>query len=111
MTATTKSTKSTTTRKESKMSKGNVVKVNPNTEKRGRGRPPVYTGSLETAIVRVIKAHGLMRGQKYLATVGVQSKPGQGRKTVKVSLPTLGKLAERHGIELKRGRPATKKAA
>lgn len=101
-------TTTTTTRKESKMSKGNIVKVNPTAK---RGRPPVYTGALETAIVRVIKAHGLMRGQKYLATVGVQVKPGQGKRTLKVSLPTLGKLAERHGIELKRGRPATKKAA
>jgi hypothetical protein len=76
-----------------------------------RGRPPVYTGSLETAIVRVIRQHGLMRGQQYLATTGVQVKPGQGRKTIKVSLPTLGKLAERHGIKLNRGRPAKDKKA
>ncbi len=73
------------------------------------GRPPVYTGAIEKAIVRVIKTHGLMRGQKYLAETGVQVKPGKGRQTIKVSLPTLGKLAERNGIKLNRGRPKTKK--
>ena len=72
---------------------------------RGRGRPAIFIGSFERAIVRVIRAHGLMRSQRILATEGVQAQPGQAKAPVSISLPTLAKLANRNGIKLKRGRP------
>ena len=70
------------------------------------GRPPVYTGALEAAIVKVIKEHGLTHGQVFLQETGIQLKPGGKREKIKVSMPTLGKLAARNGIKLQRGRPA-----
>jgi len=79
-----------------------TIKVNP----KRMGRPPVFTGVLKANIVKVIKAHGLMRGQRLLATEGVQAKPGAKKKPVNISLPTLSKFAEEAGIEFKRGRPA-----
>lgn len=71
-----------------------------------RGRPAIFIGSFERAIVRVIRAHGLMKGQRLLASEGVQAKPGQPKQPVNISLPTLSKLAERNGVTFKRGRPA-----
>lgn len=85
--------------------------VNISEQKRGRGRPAIFTGRLEQAIVGVIRKHGLTNGQKYLAETGVQVTPGKPKQTVNVSIPTLGKLAERNGVELKRGRPSVRKAA
>lgn len=73
---------------------------------RGRGRPAIFVGSTERAIVRVINRMGLMRAQRFLASEGVQTAPGQGKHPVNISLPTLHKLAQRNGITLKRGRPA-----
>ena len=69
------------------------------------GRPPVFTGLTLKNIVKVIKMHGLMRGQRLLATVGIQRKAGKPKETVSISLPTLAKFAAAAGIELKRGRP------
>lgn len=78
----------------------NTVKVN------GRGRPAIFVGLLALGIVRVIKTHGLMRGQKLLASKAlVQPAPGKKRQKVKISLPTLSKLAEKHGVTFQRGRP------
>ena len=70
--------------------------------KRGRGRPPVFTGNTLRHIVSVIRKHGLTGGRVVLAEEGT-----------KISLPTLGKFAAEAGIELHRGRPkkSTAKAA
>lgn len=84
-----------------------VVKVE---EKRGRGRPPVYTGSLKTSIVAVIRKNGLTKAREILATEGVVAKKGKPKLKVKISMPTLGKLAKEAGIELFRGRPKVKAA-
>jgi hypothetical protein len=75
--------------------------------KRGPGRPAIYTGEIEQAIVRIIKQHGLTRGRALLALEGVKlvETVTQPRK-LSVSLPTLGKLAKRNGIKLYRGRPS-----
>lgn len=70
-----------------------------------RGRPALYVGGLEKAIVKVIRKHGLTHGRTVLATEGVQAKPGQGKEKIDISMPTLGKLAARNGVELQRGRP------
>ena len=74
-------------------------------ESKKMGRPAVFTGSLEKAIVKVIKANGLTGARVLLESVGVQRKPGTAKTPLKISLPTLAKLAKRAGIELKRGRP------
>ncbi len=69
------------------------------------GRPPVYTGLTLKNILKVIKMHGLMRGQRLLATVGIQRKAGKPKEIVNISLPTLAKFATAEGIKLTRGRP------
>lgn len=79
----------------------NTVKLS-----RGRGRPPVFVGTKEKAIVRAIRNFGLMGAQRFLAETGVQLTPGKPTETVSISLPTLAKLADRNGVKLKRGRPA-----
>ena len=71
----------------------------------GRGRPPVYTGVKEEAIVKVIRSHGLTKGREFLATIGVQLRRGLKREKINISLPTLGKIAKRNYIQLQRGRP------
>ena len=71
-----------------------------------RGRPAVYVGSFERAIAGVVRKYGLTKGRSFLATVGVQVKPGLPKQAVSVSMPTLGKIAHRYNIALKRGRPA-----
>jgi hypothetical protein len=63
-------------------------------QKRGRGRPPVFTGALASQVVKVIRKYGITHGQTHLAEQGI-----------KVSRPTLGKLAKGAGIELHPGRP------
>jgi len=67
-------------------------------KKRGRGRPPVFTGNQKRHIVAVVRKHGLTGAKQALAEEGVS-----------ITLPTLGKFAKEAGIELQRGRP--KKAA
>lgn len=74
-------------------------------QKRGRGRPPVFVGALESNIVRLIRQHGLTGAQRVLADEGVQPGVGKPKSVLSISLPTLGKLAERNGVELRRGRP------
>lgn len=83
------------------MAKSNIVTVNPK-----RGRPAIFVGVLKTNIVRLLRAHGLMKTQRILATVGVSAKIGQKKKPVNISLPTLSKFAVEAGITFKRGRPA-----
>ena len=73
-----------------------------------RGRPPIYVGPLAKAIQKVIKEHGLTYGREHLRKEGV--KIGDKVQKVKISLPTLGKLAKAAGIELQRGRPKVEAA-
>ena len=73
--------------------------------KLGRGRPPVYTGAVEKAIVKVIRCEGLTGARDFLATTGVQVTPGKAKQKFDISLPTLGKLAKKAKIKLFRGRP------
>lgn len=61
------------------------------------GRPAVFVGNLEARIVALIEKHGL---------TGARAKLAGYKKPIHISLPTLGKLAERNGLELKRGRRA-----
>lgn len=74
-------------------------------EVKQKGRPPVYTGHFETQIVKVLKEMGLTEGRKYLAETGVQMAVGKPTEKVTVSMPTLSKLAQKHNLQLKRGRP------
>jgi len=64
-------------------------------QKRGRGRPPVFKGHMLRSVVAAIRHHGITKGQVVLAEKGI-----------KISKPTLGKFAKEEGIELHRGRPA-----
>jgi transposase len=66
--------------------------------KRGRGRPPVFTGNQKRHIVAVVRKNGLTGAQRILADEGVS-----------ITLPTLGKFAKEAGIELSRGRPKVDK--
>jgi len=59
-----------------------------------RGRPPVFVGKLADTVVKVIKKHGITKGQEELA-----------KKGIKVSLPTMTKLAKAHNITFTKGRP------
>ncbi len=70
-----------------------------------KGRPVVYTGSLEKAIVKVIRLKGLTKTKEFLAAEGVQVIPGKPKVRLWVSMPTLGKLAKKNNIKLFRGRP------
>lgn len=73
---------------------------------RGRGRPPIYVGFLARAIVAVLRIHGLTKTQELLAKQKlVQKAPGKPKQKLKVSIPTLSKLAESHGVKFRRGRP------
>lgn len=62
-----------------------------------RGRPAVFVGNVEARIVGLIQKFGL---------TGARVKLAGYKNPVNISLPTLGKLAERNGVELKRGRRA-----
>jgi hypothetical protein len=62
-----------------------------------RGRPAVFVGSKEARIVGLIEKFGL---------TGARAKLASYKTPISISLPTLGKLAERNGVELKRGRRA-----
>lgn len=75
-------------------------------QKRGVGRPKVFVGNVVKKILTVIKKHGLTGGRQYLEEVGIQHKVGGEKIPLKISLPTLGKLAKEGGIALKKGRPA-----
>lgn len=79
-------------------------------EKRGRGRPVKYTGSQAEKIVSVLREHGLTGGQAFLVKTGIQVKPGAKKSHLKISLPTLAKLAKAGGVEFQRGRPKVEEA-
>ncbi len=64
-----------------------------------RGRPVVFKGNTKRHILSVIRKHGLTKGQVVLAN-----------EKISISLPTMGKFAAEAGIELSRGRPASKAA-
>ncbi len=59
-----------------------------------RGRPVVFTGKLAETVVKYIRKHGITKGQEELA-----------KKGIKVSLPTMTKLAKANDITFSRGRP------
>ncbi len=94
-----------------------------NEVKRGRGRPPIYTGAVLIAIVALCDSIGLTNARKVLNSGGavrkmLASKFGvtvdaalSGHK-LGISMPTLCKLHERHGsVKLHRGRPVLVKEA
>jgi hypothetical protein len=69
--------------------------------KRGRGRPPVYTGEVATKIAELVRKHNASHALRILrARFG----------TKKLSMPTVLKIAKAHGVELKLGRPTVKAA-
>lgn len=74
-------------------------------EVKQKGRPAVYTGHFETQIVKVLGEMGLTEGRKYLAETGIQVGVGKPIEKVTVSMPTLSKLAQKHNLQLRRGRP------
>jgi len=86
--------------------------------KRGRGRPPVYSTEQREIIAALIKLHNAASVQRILhaknGVVGI-SKVDRGlaevRKAagfaspVKISLPTLNGIAAEYGVQHGRGRP------
>ena len=91
-------------------------------EKRGRGRPKLYTGALLAHIVALITALGLTKTRKLLNSAGAvrnafQKKFGVTvdkavvKKPLGISMVTLCHIGQEAGVQLKRGRPATKEAA
>ncbi len=60
-----------------------------------RGRPKLFVGKVEAKIVKVLAKSGITGGQIILAEQGI-----------KISRPTLGKIAKANDITLTRGRPA-----
>jgi len=62
-----------------------------------RGRPIVYKGNVERRIVSLIKKHGASGARAILNTE---------EATASISMPTVLKLAQKHGVTLKRGRRA-----
>lgn len=79
------------------------------TKRDGRGRPQIFKGNLAKAIVKSIRSIGLTKTRQVFEEKGlpVVEKVGEKAKVIKmkVSMPTLGVLAKRAGVELKRGRP------
>jgi hypothetical protein len=82
----------------------------PKAEKR-MGRPPVYVGKIAKYIVKLIKTHNASNARKILAARS-NSKLVQYRdlelvpSPLRVSMPTLCKLAKNAGVSHGRGRPA-----
>lgn len=72
-----------------------------------RGRPELYNASYIRAMKKVVKKHGLLKGQKVINAEGlvVNGK----HKQITISLPTLSKYVKKEQggnvVLLKRGRP------
>jgi len=62
-----------------------------------RGRPIVYKGNVERRIVSLVKKLGASGARAVLNTE---------EATATISMPTVLKLAAKHGVTLKRGRRA-----
>lgn len=91
----------------------------PKVEKRGRGRPNVYTGALLTLILQMVRAcHNVSLVRAVLTSKG-KGEYTQWRKSLAtacnqpmfdkpmtISLPMLGKYAAEAGIEMPKGRPS-----
>lgn len=75
--------------------------------KRGRGRPELYNSSYIRAMKKIVKQHGLLKGQKIINAEGLIVNGKQ--RQITISLPTLSKYIKREQggrvIQLKRGRP------
>ena len=87
-----------------------------NTEKRGRGRPKMYTGLLLAYIVGLLGTIGLDKTHKLLTRSGAvltsfEKKHGIKRdsamvpKRLKITKATLCHIGQEAGIEQVRGRP------
>jgi len=95
------------------------------TKKRGRGRPPVYTGQIRNQIVSLLKKQkNATRVRAILSSrngvVGIKKteqadakvrKALGVEKPVSISMPTLLGIAAKAGIDLQRGRPKLDEAA
>lgn len=91
----------------------------PKVEKRGRGRPNVYTGALLTLIIQMVRAcHNVSLVRAVLTSKG-KGEYTQWRKSLAtsceqpafdkpmtISLPMLGKYAADAEIEMPKGRPS-----
>lgn len=74
--------------------------------KKNVGRPVEFKGFYAQQLVKVVRKHGLTKGRELLRTEALVSKKrGQEKQKVKVSIPTLAKLASEAGVSFKRGRP------
>jgi len=94
-------------------------------KKRGRGRPPVFTGNVKKRIVKLLKQHGNSTHVEAIlesrnGVVGVSKAERENaalrkaagiEKPIKISQPTLLKIAKEAGVELQRGRPSLAEAA
>lgn len=76
-----------------------------------RGRPNAFSGRRAQKLVSLVRKYGLSGTVNYLSTNQVQFKSNEPAENVKISLPTLAKLAKNAGLSLQRGRPPMKKAA
>ena len=90
--------------------------------KRGRGRPAIYTGALLSHMIAVITALGLTNGRKLLNANGIilynlekkfnfKRDRALAPKGLGVSMVTLCKMGQTHGVKLVRGRPKLDKKA
>lgn len=72
-----------------------------------RGRPEAYNASYIRAFKKIVKKHGLLKGQKVINAVGVIV--NGKHKQITISLPTLSKYVKKEQggeiVQLKRGRP------
>ncbi len=70
--------------------------------KRGRGRPAIFVGSLERAVVSLVRKKGLTGARVAMRNEGVKYRRGKPPEKMEISLPTLAKLAKRNGVEVQR---------
>ncbi len=101
-------------KKAKKVTTKKKVKKVKKSDKRGRGRPPVFVGEQKEEILRLLALLGATGARKCLAA-NSKTKLAQLRnlevipKPLHITAPTLGKFAKEAGIKLALGRP--KKAA
>jgi hypothetical protein len=68
-------------------------------EKKGRGRPALFTGNALKHLVALAKQFNAS------VALAMLRKEWQGTKLGKISMPTVLKLAKANGVKLHRGRP------
>lgn len=82
---------------------------------KGRGRPKLYNGTQFDKIVEMIKSHGALKTTESLRS-RAKSKAAELRdqrvfpNALKISFPTVLRIAKDAGVELKVGRRAQPKA-